>query len=167
MIRQLALVAALVGALSSAIPGTAAPPADPYPPIAVSGEVQHALLLHFEDLQKLPQTTVLDSFMTERGAQTGTFSGPLLVAVVGAAGLAIAPGKNTKLRHTILVSGSDGYSVALSMGEIDLDYEGKAVILATSENGASIDPSAGVRLIVPNDKYGGRSVKQVTGIEVR
>jgi hypothetical protein len=54
----------------------------------------------------------------------------------------------------------------LPSGELDPHYEGKPVILAY----AGGEPPASItapRLVVPGDKHGGRSVRNVASIEVR
>ena len=64
------------------------------------------------------------------------------------------------------MTGRDGYSVALSLGELDPDFEGKAVILAYSKDGNRLSAQDGIRLIVPNDRHGGRAVRDVVAIAV-
>ena len=62
------------------------------------------------------------------------------------------PGKNANLRRTLLITGRDGYTVALAVGEIDPHYEGKQVIVAYSGG----DPPASMtflRLVVPGDVH--------------
>jgi len=76
------------------------------------------------------------------------------------------PGKNANLRRTLLITGRDGYTVALAVGEIDPHYEGKQVIVAYSGG----DPPASMtflRLVVPGDVHGGRSVRDIATIELR
>ena len=34
------------------------------------------------------------------------------------------PGKNASLKHTLLITGQDGYAEALALGDIDPHYEG-------------------------------------------
>jgi hypothetical protein len=114
-------------------------------------------------LQKLPPTNVPIAFMTDKGQESSTYTGALLWTVIGNAGPIDPPGKNTKLRHTYLVTASDGYAVALSEGELDPNFEGKSVILAYEKDGK---PS-GIRLIVPGDKHGGRAVRDVVKVEVQ
>jgi len=36
----------------------------------------------------------------------------------------------TRLRHTIVVTGRDGYAAVLALAEIDPEFEGKQVVLA-------------------------------------
>ena len=56
--------------------------------------------------------------------------------------------------------------MALALGEIDPHYEGKQIIIAYlgGEPSASI---SSLRLIVPGDVHGGRSVRDVSKIELR
>ena len=76
------------------------------------------------------------------------------------------PGKNASLRHTLLIAGRDGYAVALAFGEIDPHYEGKSVILAYAGGEPPVSFGA-LRLVVPGDAHGGRSVRDVAAIEVK
>jgi DMSO/TMAO reductase YedYZ molybdopterin-dependent catalytic subunit len=141
--------------------------ADATAAIAIRGNVQHPEQLTVQDLEKLPQTTVQVSFATGHGQESATYAGALLWSVLAQVELVNVAGKNTRLRHAILVTGSDGYEIALSLGEIDPDFEGKSVILAVSKNGAPLDDKEGIRLIVPNDRHGGRAVHNVETIEVQ
>ncbi len=109
--------------------------------------------------------------MTGHGDQPGehagaqaTYTGELLWTLVDDAGLVDEPGSKTHLRHTIIARGQDGYAVALAIGEIDPKFEGKQVIVAYEQAGKEM---SGLKLVVPNDKRGGRSVKNLVSIEVR
>jgi hypothetical protein len=72
--------------------------------------------------------------------------------------------KNAYLRHTILVTGKDGYATALSEGEIDPKLEGKQVILAVAKGGTPLERP---RLVVPGDVHASRSVQDVVSIDVK
>jgi hypothetical protein len=98
--------------------------------LTISGQVRNPHEVTIEELQRLPPTSVQISFVTGHGPEAGTFTGTLLWRILNDAVLIDGPGKNAGLRHTIIVTGRDGYSVALSLGELDPDFEGKAVILA-------------------------------------
>ena len=131
--------------------------------VAIAGQVQHPTTLTVADLQKLPATTVPISFVTDKGRETASYTGALLLTVIGNAAPIDGPGKNPRLRHTFLVTASDGYAVALSQGEIDPNFEGKPVILAYAKDGKP----TGIRLIIPGDKHGGRAVRDVVKIDVQ
>jgi hypothetical protein len=119
------------------------------------------------NLQKLAATTVQVSLMTDKGTLAASYTGALLLSVLANAGPVDEAGKNAYLRHTFLVTGRDGYAVALSQGEIDPRYGGEQAILAYAKDGKLLDESEGIRLVVPNDKHGGRAVRDVVAIEVR
>jgi DMSO/TMAO reductase YedYZ molybdopterin-dependent catalytic subunit len=135
--------------------------------VAIEGAVQHPATVTAEDLQKLPPVTVPISFQTDKGVESATYTGALLWTVMTNAAPVDAAGKNARLRHTALVTGSDGYAVSLSEGEIDPMFEGKSVILAYAKDGKPLDPSGSIRLVVPGDKHGGRAVRDVVRIDVQ
>jgi hypothetical protein len=116
------------------------------------------------DMRKFPSVTVFITQRTDHGDVVGTFSGPLLWTVLDNAGWVNGTEKNAYLRHTILVTGKDGYAAALSEGEIDPKLEGKQVILAMDEDGKPLD---GLHLVVPGDAHASRSVHNVVSIEVK
>jgi hypothetical protein len=120
--------------------------------------------LWIDDLKKLPQVTVTVSQATDHGPVNATFAGALLWTVIDSAGWIDGAQKNAYLRHTILVTGKDGYAAALSEGEIDPKLEGKQVILAITKDGASLDAP---RLVVPGDAHASRGVHDVTAIAVQ
>lgn len=149
-----------VGFAACAFAATAQEPAT----VTVSGAVQHPLTLTIPDLKAMPAIDVAVSQQTDRGPSQGTFRGALLWSVIDKAGLLNGAEKNAYLRHTVLVSGSDGYAAALSEGELDPKLEGKQVILAYQKDGAAFDRP---RLVVPGDAHAARGVHDVVIIEVK
>jgi DMSO/TMAO reductase YedYZ molybdopterin-dependent catalytic subunit len=135
--------------------------------VVIAGQVQHPATLTVADLEKLPAASAAVSFETDHGPQSANYTGALLWTVLSNAGPVDAPGKNAKLRHTYLVSASDGYAVSLSEGELDPNFEGKSVILAYAKDGKPLDAADGIRLIVPGDRHGGRAVRGVVKIDVQ
>jgi len=132
--------------------------------IAVGGQVQHPIIVTVQDPQRLPATPVSVSFQTDKGQESASYTGALLWSVIAEAAPMDTPGKNTKLRHTILITGRDGYAVSLSEGELDPAFEGKSVLLAYEKDGT---PIGRVRLVVPGDHHGGRAVRDVVRIDVQ
>ena len=132
----------------------------------LEGSVQQRLVLDKTLLESFSPVTVDVTFETDKGEKYGRYTGVLLWSLIEKAGLTDVGAKNAALRHTLLITGRDGYAVALAVGELDPHYEGKPVILAYAggEPPASI---AAPRLVVPGDKHGGRSVRNVASIEVR
>ena len=132
--------------------------------VTVSGAVAKPLTLTPAALAAEPQTSLHVEFNTEHGPQSADFAGVPLWSVLQQAGLVAGSAKGGKLRHGILVVGTDGYGALLSEGELDPDFAGRQVILALTQNGQPIKD--GIRLVVPGDKKGGRSVRGVATIEV-
>ena len=151
---RLALAAALFGLAGSAY---AAEPA-----VDVNGHAEHVLHLTAADLKALPQVSADVSFETGHGQESAHYTGALLWDIVGKAGITDEPGAKAKhhLQHALLVTGRDGYAVAVAIGEIDPDFENKTVLLV--DEGAE----KGLRLVVPGDKKGGRAVRDVVRIEI-
>jgi glucose/arabinose dehydrogenase len=108
--------------------------------------------------------TIAGSFHTMSGTDAHQWTGPLLLDVLNAASVTDAPGKKTHFQHVILARGSDGYTVAVAIGEIDSRGEGKQVIVATQQDGK---PLPSPRLVVPNDRAFARGVRDLVGLEVR
>jgi hypothetical protein len=83
--------------------------------------------------------------------------------VLGSAA-AIDPSKpRDHVRQTVTLTGRDGYTAVLALGEIDPSFEGKPVIVAAQMDGQKLDQP---RLIVPGDQHGGRSVHDLVRITV-
>ncbi|WP_158745880.1 hypothetical protein [Acidisphaera sp. L21] len=113
-----------------------------------------------DDLAKLPAITLPVGFATEHGPRQAVFEGPLLWTVLDQAH-AIA--KGGPVRHVVGITGQDGYTATLALGEVSPDFEGKQVIVAERMDGKQLDHP---RLVVPGDKKGGRSVHDVIRIAV-
>jgi hypothetical protein len=150
------LAAALFGLALAGTAGAAEPGVD------VGGHAEHTLHLGAADLKALPQASADFSFETGHGQQSDHYTGALLWDVVQKAGITDEPGAKAKhhLQHAVIVTGRDGYAVAVAIGEIDPDFENKTILLV--DDGAE----KGIRLIVPGDKKGGRAVRDVVKIEI-
>jgi DMSO/TMAO reductase YedYZ molybdopterin-dependent catalytic subunit len=154
-------------AMSFAATGSFIADAADAPGFTLDGQVQRPGRVTQSDLKALPATSVTVSFQTGHGQETGTYGGVLLWTLLTNASVVDGPAKGAHLSHTILVTGSDGYSVALSMGELDPKFEGKSVIIAATMNGRPLPAADGLRLIVPGDSHGGRAVRDVVHVEVK
>lgn len=135
-------------------------------PAVLHGAVKAPLTLDAATLQALPATTVETAFETSKGPEHGTYTGVLLWDLLEKAELVNVAGKNAELRHTLMVTGADGYAAAVALGEFAPRYGGKAALLAYEGGNGKAD-SDHLRLIVPGDKHGGRAVSNVVSIEVR
>ncbi len=117
------------------------------------------------DIEKLPSNQLKISFGTDHGKLNVAFAGPLLWTVLSAAHAVDPTNPKAAVRDYLLVTGSDGYAAVIALGEIAPAFENKQVILAETLNGAPLGPSH-LRLVVPGDARGGRSVRDVVSIAV-
>lgn len=161
--RTLLLPVLLLGA-GAALAQPPAPAPAPPPGLAVSGRVAHPRTYSAADLAALPVVTVAVPASAKPDAPKVSYAGTLLWPMLDAAGWLDLPGRKTHLQHLILVRGSDGYAVGVSIAELDPGFEGKQIILATMQDGKPLSPP---ELVVPGDKRAGRRVHGVVAIEVQ
>ncbi len=150
MQRLLIVVLLAVGtpALAQALPDAS---------LSLSGHLAHPRGFSAADLASLPSATA-------DAADGSHFTGMLLWPLLNQAGWVDAPGRKTHLQHVILAHGRDGYTVALSIGELDPNFAGKAILVATAHDGK---PLKGFELFVPGDSKAGRRVHDLVAIEVQ
>jgi hypothetical protein len=142
----------------------AEPDVPPPESVVLTGAVKAPDSITKEELSRLPPVDVTLNAQADKDPLQGTFRGVLLWTLIDRAGLVNGTEKNAYLKHTILVSGVDGYTIALSEGEIDPKLEGKKVIVAYMKDGKLFD---GLRLIVPGDAHASRDVRDLLIIEVK
>ena len=160
LLRRLSL-AFLVGAVAVAPLRAAEPPS----PLVIAGPANAAAKISMAELAQLPMVQVTVSFLTERGTRAASFEGPLLWSVLEKAGVLDPAKHGQQVTQTIVIEGRDGYRAVLALAEIAPEFEGKQVILAERMDGKPLDPDH-LRIVVPLEKRGGRSVRDVTRIEV-
>lgn len=91
-----------------------------------------------------------------------TWTGPLLWNVLVAAG-AVDPARPADaVRLGVRVIGADGWTAVFGLAELSPEFAGKPIQLADKVSG---QPTA-LRLIVPGEHRGGRSVRDVVRIEI-
>lgn len=131
----------------------------------LTGLVQHTATFTLATLQALPKVTVTTT--TPLGQHT--FGGALLYSLLQQGGIVTnSTSKNDILRKIALVSGTDGYSVAISIGEILPTFANKQVIVAYEEDSKPLPQADGfARLIVPGDAFAGRYISNIAQIDVR
>lgn len=132
----------------------------------LTGLVQHTATFTLATLQALPKVTVTTT-TTPLGQHT--FGGALLYSLLQQGGIVTnSTRKNDILRKLALISGTDGYSVAISMGEILPTFANKQIIVAYEEDSKPLPQADGfARLIVPGDMFAGRYISNVAQIDVR
>src|SRR5262249_33813192 len=105
------------------------------------------------------------AFLTAQGTHQASFEGPLLWTVLQKAGVIDPEKHREQVSQTIVILGRDSYRAVLALGEIAPEFEGKQVIVAQRMDGKPLDAEH-LRVVVPLDKRGGRSVRDVMRIEV-
>jgi len=167
-VAALLLAGAAARAQQPSADHAARPAIAPSPSFTIGGAVQHPRTLALPDLQKEAATTQTVFYVTGRGTVSARFTGVLLWTLLNAADVADDPAvKNARLRRTVVVTAADGYSVALSLGELDPAYGAAQALIAYAQDGKPLGPSGVARLILPADKDGGRNVARIASIEVR
>jgi hypothetical protein len=131
--------------------------------VAQSDEQSHAIDL--ASVERLPAVEQQVSFLTGHGTEQATYTGALLWSLLENAGT-LGGEPRARIRRTVAVTGRDGYVAVLALAEIDPEFEGKQVIVAYRKDGQPM-PGSELRLVVPGDRRGGRSVRDVVRIELR
>ncbi len=149
--------AALLG--MTAVPAAAEAQAQAQAPaLVIDGAVAHGGTLDAGRLARLPQLS-LPVTSGAGGGRSDRGQGVLLWDVLRQADPVEQPVKNPSLRHTVLVTGRDGYAVAFSFGELDPDGGADAVMLTTR--------SGALQLLVPGDRTRTRNVHDVVRVTVQ
>jgi hypothetical protein len=131
--------------------------------VNIKGAVEDRGTITRARLEALPQHNFTAHYQTAKGPSTHTYSGPLLLDVLKLAKPNFGPKDSDVLKYVILVRASDGFTAALSWGEIEPKLEGKHVFLALKQDGKKV---ALPRLAVPKDHFGGRFVYDITSISL-
>jgi hypothetical protein len=126
---------------------------------------QPSRVLSLERIAALARTTQRVGFTTGRGEQQNEWAGPLLWDVLGASGLIDGANPREQAHLAVRVTGADGYSAVIALGEISPQIADRPILVADRLNGAPL-PEHALRLIVPGDRLGGRSVRDVVRIAI-
>jgi hypothetical protein len=156
------VAAAAIVAASLALASNNTRAGDPSVVIAQSVEQTHAIDPAM--VEQLPAVEQKVSFLTAHGPEQATYTGALLWSVLEHAEM-LSGDRLARPRRTIVVTGRDGYAAVLALAEIDPEFEGKQVLLAYRRDGQPIEGHA-LRLVVPGDRHGGRSVRDVVRIDL-
>ncbi len=135
--------------------------------LTIAGDVTHPLTLSKADLAKLPRTSATVKGEGPDSTET-TYEGVLLYDVMKQAGAPLDKQLMGKALSTyILAEARDGYQVVYSLAEIDPNFGGNKIIVADTVNGKPLfDYQGPLRLVVPSDKKGARSIRMLEKITV-
>lgn len=146
-------------------PAMAQVAAGPVPSTSVKldGAVKRAARYSMAELAALPSAGVT---LTIQGhdAASGSWKGVPLMALIEKAGTVEEQGHGAYLQHVLIARGTDGYGVAIAIGEIEPKFEGKQVIVAYQKDGA---PLSSLRLVIPGDAHAGRDVRDLAELTVK
>jgi len=127
--------------------------------------------MSLEDLRKLPQEIEEECICVGHSAGfIGIFdySGIRLSEILEKAKAAKGASEYKQENIYVVFRGTDGYQVIASWTELTQTSDGKRVLVALDKNAAPLPPSEGkFRLVLPGDKWVGRSVKCLETIEIR
>ena len=132
--------------------------------ISVTGDIPHPLTLTAADLANMPRAKAT---VSSNGIET-VYEGVWLSDLLEKAGVPLGPNlRGAPLAGYVLASASDGYQVVFSIGELDPDMTDNQYLLADKANDKPLFGNDGMfRLVIPKDKRGARSVRQLTTLEV-
>ncbi|HLF79813.1 MAG TPA: molybdopterin-dependent oxidoreductase [Dehalococcoidia bacterium] len=121
--------------------------------------------LILERIRKLPEHALTTSMRSPRGTFERSFKGALLADYAAMHGLTPAPSPNGPANYYFVATAEDGFKVSLSFTEVSTHSSSKQVLLAWEQDGEPL--RVGVRLVVPGDDLGGRSILGVAGLELK
>jgi hypothetical protein len=141
----------------AAVEGSLALTADPY---------HDPVMLSSSDFHALPHVTI-----TVHNGHTNaseTYSGVPLATLLTKVNAPLAKGlRGEAMTSYVMATGSDGYSVALSLAEVDPSFHEGQVIVADARDGQPLGKSGPFQLIVSNDKRPARWVHNLETIALR
>ena len=133
--------------------------------LSVTGEVKTPLKLTLAEIESMPAQKIS---ARDHDGSTADYEGVPLHEILAHAG--VPQGQSLRgdaLQLCVLVKASDGYKVAFALAELDPRFTDKMVLLAFKRDGKELDAKSGpLRLIIPDEKYQGRWVREVTGLEI-
>jgi DMSO/TMAO reductase YedYZ molybdopterin-dependent catalytic subunit len=162
--RHITAAATAIIAVMAAAPGRSAEPVSP-PAVTVAGPAHGPVGVGVDTLARLPARHLSISFLTEHGVRHASFDGPLLWAVLTKTGVIDPAKRRNQVTQFLVIAGRDGYHAVLALAEIAPDFENKSVVLADRMDGKPLG-SEHLRVVVPLDEHGGRSVRDVVRIQV-
>ncbi len=146
--------------------------AEPTTQVRLHGDVQRPTTLTLPTLQAAPVVTQTVTFQSGNTPQTHTYLGASLWGTLSDAGIVVDPAvRNDILNKFVVQTGSDGYRVVTSLGEINPAFGNRPDILAYAERIGTTTAPLGVdglvRTTSPGDLRGGRYVSNLADLDVR
>ncbi len=123
------------------------------------------------DLPSLtPSTTESATYLAGGTPVSDTYTGVSLWNLLGdAGGVTTTSAKNDILSKYVVATGSDGYKVVFSLGEIDPQFGNQPILVADADTAGQLGCSGSdglARMVVPGDVDGGRYVSDLVSLDV-
>jgi len=138
-------------------------PSVPSTSVKLDGTIKVPASYSMTSLAALPAASVTVN-VQGHDAASGNWKGVPVMALINQAGTVEEKGHGAYLQHVIIARGTDGYGVAVAIGEIDPKFEGKQAIIAYQKDGARL---SSLRLIIPGDSHAGRDVRDLAELTLR
>ena len=138
----------------------------------LGGKVNNPKTFTLDTLRGQPNQTNVWAFFRSGSSPTGfttsEWRGVLLYDLLREAEVALNPDiRNDLYRKIVLVTGTDCYQQAFSLGELAPAIGGQhQIIVAYEKDGALLDSAGFARIISPGDKSGARNVSNIVRIQV-
>jgi DMSO/TMAO reductase YedYZ molybdopterin-dependent catalytic subunit len=139
--------------------------------ITVTGDLPSTGSLGIDDLAAMPA----EDFEWQHDGVTKPMRGVPMEAVLRKYGWDVGPGgkdvqprdRRPGWRRAIVVTAADGFRAVFSSAEVTAENGPSKVFVVWQEDGKPLEAPVGpIRLLVPTDKKGSRSVRAVAGIRV-
>jgi len=151
------LIAAAANAAAQDRPhtGTLVVVAAPAPPLTLTPA----------DLLKMPRTSLTVKQPDGRGV---THEGVLVAEVLKRVGAPLGKAlRGDAMATYVVASATDGYRVVFSLAELDPEFSGSEIMIVDRTNGQPLLADQGpMRLVVPKDLPGARSMRMLERIEI-
>jgi len=133
--------------------------------LTITGDIPTPLTLKAEDLAAMPREK---GTVNEQDGTTVEYEGVNLREVLKRAGAPLGNQLRGKaLASYIVAKAHDGYQVVFTLGEIDAAFGNEQILVADKLDGKPLFGYQGpLRLTIPADKAGARSVRMLESIEV-
>ncbi len=160
-LRRASTIVAALFLLAVFLPAQSAPELS----LAVTGDVPTPLTITATEWATMPRVTV-DVPNADGGKDT--YEGVALQEILKKAGIPFGHEMRGKaLAGYVIAEAKDGYAVVFGLGELDPDLGGARIVVADKRDGKPLFAYQGpLRLVVPADKEGARSVRMLEKLEV-
>lgn len=139
--------------------------------VLITGDIRSTGALSIDELAGLGA----EDFTYEHDGSTRTMRGTPMEAVLRRFGWDVGPGgkeaappdRRTGWRHAVLATSAEGYRMAFSTAELTAENGPSKVFVVWEDGGKPLDAAVGpIRLVVPTDKKGARSVRGLVELRV-